>query len=76
MKIGDASRHRRFADPARQRWYAYHRAVRFALRMMPPPLPETSDQDATASHTVSVDMYRSSAPAEVYDEVAAEVLFG
>jgi len=33
MKIGDASRPRRFADPARQRWYAYHRAVRFALRM-------------------------------------------
>jgi hypothetical protein len=33
MKIGDASRARRFADPARQRWYAYHRAVRFAMRM-------------------------------------------
>jgi len=33
MKIGDVSRPRRFADPARQRWYAYHRAVRFARRM-------------------------------------------
>jgi hypothetical protein len=33
MRIGDASRNRRFADPVRQRWYAYHRAVRFALRM-------------------------------------------
>jgi hypothetical protein len=33
MKIGDVSRPRRFADPARLRWYAYHRAVRFALRM-------------------------------------------
>lgn len=33
MRIGDASRSRRFADPARQRWYAFHRAVRFALRM-------------------------------------------
>jgi hypothetical protein len=33
MKIGDVSRQRRFADPARQRWYAHHRAVRFALRM-------------------------------------------
>ena len=33
MKIGDVSRQRRFADPARQRWYAYHRAVRFAQRM-------------------------------------------
>jgi hypothetical protein len=33
MKIGDVSRPRRFADPIRLRWYAYHRAVRFALRM-------------------------------------------
>ncbi len=33
MKIGDVSRARRFADPARQRWYAFHRAVRFAVRM-------------------------------------------
>jgi len=33
MKIGDVSRQRRFADPARQRWYAYHRAVRFAFHM-------------------------------------------
>jgi hypothetical protein len=34
MRIGDVSRQRRFADPARQRWYAYHRALRFALRML------------------------------------------
>jgi hypothetical protein len=34
MKIGDVSRHRRFANPARLRWYAFHRSVRFALRMM------------------------------------------
>ena len=33
MKIGDVSRPRRWADPARQRWYAQHRAVRFARRM-------------------------------------------
>jgi hypothetical protein len=33
MKIGDVSRHRRFADPVRLRWYAYYRAVRFAQRM-------------------------------------------
>jgi hypothetical protein len=33
MKIGDVSRHRRWSDPARRRWYAYHRAVRFARRM-------------------------------------------
>jgi hypothetical protein len=34
MKIGDVSRSRRFADPARLRWYAFHRSVRFARRMM------------------------------------------
>jgi hypothetical protein len=34
MKIGDVSRPRRFANPARLRWYAFHRSVRFALRMM------------------------------------------
>lgn len=33
MRVGDVSRSRRFADPARQRWYAFHRAVRFAVRM-------------------------------------------
>ena len=42
MKIGDVSRPRRFANPARLRWYAFHRSVRFALRMMKvkePPSP-------------------------------------
>jgi len=34
MKIGDVSRQRRFADPARQRWYARHRAIRFSIRML------------------------------------------
>jgi hypothetical protein len=34
MKIGDVSRRRRFADPVRMRWYAYHRAVRFSRRML------------------------------------------
>jgi hypothetical protein len=33
MRIGDVSRSRRFADPVRQRWYAFHRAIRFARRM-------------------------------------------
>ena len=33
MRIGDVSRQRRFADPVRQRWYAHHRALRFARRM-------------------------------------------
>lgn len=36
MKIGDVSRRRRLADPARLRWYAYHRAVRFSRRMLQP----------------------------------------
>jgi hypothetical protein len=45
MRIGDVSRARRFANPARLRWYAFHRSVRFALRMMKhgdemaPPIP-------------------------------------
>jgi hypothetical protein len=34
MKVGDVSRPRRLADPVRLRWYAYHRAVRFARRML------------------------------------------
>ena len=34
MKIGDVSRRRRLADPARLRWYAHHRSVRFSRRMM------------------------------------------
>jgi hypothetical protein len=34
MRLGDVSRARRFSNPARLRWYAFHRSVRFALRMM------------------------------------------
>jgi hypothetical protein len=33
MKVGDVSRRRRFQGAARLRWYAHHRAVRFARRM-------------------------------------------
>lgn len=33
MRIGDVSRHRRQSDPIRRRWYAHHRAIRFARRM-------------------------------------------
>jgi hypothetical protein len=33
MKSGDVSRARRLTDPARRRWSAHHRAVRFARRM-------------------------------------------
>ena len=34
MKTGDVSRKRRFLDPVRRRWYASHRARRFARRML------------------------------------------
>lgn len=34
MRIGDVSRRRRFADPARMRWYAHYRCVRFSRRML------------------------------------------
>jgi hypothetical protein len=34
MKIGDVSRRRRLSDPVRMRWYAHHRSIRFARRMM------------------------------------------
>ncbi len=43
MKVGDVSRRRRLADPARQAWYAYRRSVRFALRMRQLPHPETPE---------------------------------
>jgi hypothetical protein len=34
MKTGDVSRRRRLADPARMRWYAHHRTVRFSRRCL------------------------------------------
>jgi hypothetical protein len=39
IKVGDVSRRRRLADPARQRWYAHYRAVRFARRMLHETVP-------------------------------------
>lgn len=33
MRVGDVSRGRRFSDPARLRWYACYRTLRFAMRM-------------------------------------------
>ncbi len=48
MRIGDASRSRRFASPARRRWYAFHRSVRFALRMMGPQLAAPLTEDFQA----------------------------
>jgi hypothetical protein len=52
MKIGDVSRHRRWADPARRRWYAHHRAVRFARRMRPgAPCPSTRPRPNSPGHS-------------------------
>src|SRR5262249_25364243 len=51
MKIGDVSRARRFADPVRLRWYAYHRALRFALRMRQREAPPVCDPAAVAKAT-------------------------
>jgi hypothetical protein len=42
MKTGDVSRRRRLADPARMRWYAHHRCVRFSRRMLGGRGPATS----------------------------------
>jgi hypothetical protein len=42
MKLGDVSRRRRLADPARMRWYAYHRCVRFSRRMLAGQVPAVS----------------------------------
>jgi hypothetical protein len=36
---GDTSRRRRTADPARLRWYAAHRARRWAVRFFGGPTP-------------------------------------
>jgi len=59
MKIGDVSRQRRFADPARQRWYAHHRAVRFAFHItgsrpeqvsFPEPMSRVKEDDTELYH--------------------------
>ena len=49
MKIGDVSRRRRLADPARRRWYAQYRAVRFARRMLQRDEYTTDPAEATGS---------------------------
>jgi hypothetical protein len=48
MKIGDVSRRRRFADPARQRWYAQYRCLRFSRRMMQGAAPTTPADSSLA----------------------------
>lgn len=59
MRIGDASRARRFANPARLRWYAFHRSVRFALRMMRrdqdiPPWPGFAQMPSSGSSSEGI----------------------
>jgi hypothetical protein len=50
MRVGDVSRARRFANPARLRWYAFHRSVRFALRMM------KAEDSAPTSETIQLQL--------------------
>jgi hypothetical protein len=53
MRVGDVSRPRRLASPARLRWYAHHRAVRFARRMNRGPaasLVRQEDAERVAPH--------------------------
>jgi hypothetical protein len=73
MKIGDVSRSRRFANPARQRWYAYHRSVRFALRMLQTEagLPERA-RISCGTNSAPVHV-RPTTLDEVLDRLAAEV---
>jgi hypothetical protein len=40
IRIGDASRRRRTADPVRQAFYAWHRARRFARHFLGEPSVE------------------------------------
>ena len=64
MKIGDVSRPRRFANPARLRWYAFHRSVRFALRMM--KAEKTSSCPEVRPHfALPTDIIQSQEPADL-----------
>src|SRR5437899_2898797 len=70
MKIGDVSRSRRFANPARLRWYAFHRSVRFALRMMKAEeKPSQPDEEQLHKSGLTVDWIEAqNMPAELYEE--------
>jgi hypothetical protein len=48
MKVGDVSRRRRLVDPVRLRWYAQHRARRFARRMTQVRAPEPTQPPVRA----------------------------
>jgi hypothetical protein len=50
-RIGDTSRRRRFADPARQAWYALHRARRFARRFFGMPVMSDRQDSALSAPT-------------------------
>jgi hypothetical protein len=73
MKIGDVSRARRFANPARQRWYAYHRSVRFALRMLQTEAVATERPKTPSAEKPSPRCPRPTTFGEVLDRLAAEV---
>jgi len=74
MKIGDVSRSRRFANPARQRWYAHYRSVRFALRMLgPEPLLAAAAKELShgrkplsRDYVGALDAFFTNLPAETF----------
>jgi hypothetical protein len=54
-RIGDVSRRRRLADPARRLWYGHSRAVRLARRMLgvaPDALSSFAARLTSGSHRV------------------------
>jgi hypothetical protein len=73
MKIGDVSRSRRFANPARQRWYAYHRSVRFALRMLQTEVVAAEGAKTPSAENHPPDHPRPTTFDEVLDRLAEEV---
>jgi hypothetical protein len=48
-RIGDVSRRRRLADPVRVRWYARHRASRWARRFFGDSCPPPGGADRLAT---------------------------
>jgi hypothetical protein len=73
MRIGDVSRPRRFANLARQRWYAYHRSVRFAMRMLRPEATGAEGTKTPAEQNLCPEPAGPTTLAEVLDRLAAEV---
>jgi hypothetical protein len=74
MRIGDVSRPRRFANAARQRWYAYHRSVRFALRMLRCESTAAETTKAPTEDNPCPHPTRPTTRDEVLDRLAADIV--